>query len=347
MVQQDAADLAQEVLNLRNELSAALTALEWGICGVGVLPHDRRMKDVMDAQDCLYTLVLKHPDGTLEPRRQGVGFLGLGIDEDTALVVRGHLAEVVGQGSVTFVDGRGVRFDTANEAQRPGVGLGAIVVAASLLRIPHGEDSIYQKCSRLWAGTLNRIAGVTIVVHDEERIVHGKPRVYISNHVSWFDVFVLGEILPNYTFIAKRELSRIPIFGWAAKGWGVIWIDRGNRHEPLTDRSSRPLTGRATSSSQRERIVLRRRERNTMRQIAQAVGASTSTVAVRLPSTTHRSVPCALPSLQRASSESPAGASAETELERAGLRIVARNWRCVPARPHPGVTRWTSCGSRR
>jgi mannitol 2-dehydrogenase len=43
-------------------------ALEWGICGVGVMPSDRRMKDAMDAQDCLYTLVIKHPDGSLEPR---------------------------------------------------------------------------------------------------------------------------------------------------------------------------------------------------------------------------------------------------------------------------------------
>ncbi|TCM46624.1 mannitol dehydrogenase family protein [Kribbella sp. VKM Ac-2568] len=43
-------------------------ALDWGICGVGVLPQDRRMDDVMSAQDSLYTLVLKHPDGTLEPR---------------------------------------------------------------------------------------------------------------------------------------------------------------------------------------------------------------------------------------------------------------------------------------
>ncbi len=43
-------------------------ALDWGICGVGVLPSDRRMKDVMAAQDCLYTLVVKHPDGTFEPR---------------------------------------------------------------------------------------------------------------------------------------------------------------------------------------------------------------------------------------------------------------------------------------
>jgi cyanophycinase len=44
--------------------------------------------------------------------------MGLGIDEDTALVVRGHLAEVVGRGSVYFVDGRGVRFDNAEEAQK-------------------------------------------------------------------------------------------------------------------------------------------------------------------------------------------------------------------------------------
>lgn len=43
-------------------------ALEWGICGVGVLPHDQAMKKVMDEQDCLYTLVLKNPDGTREGR---------------------------------------------------------------------------------------------------------------------------------------------------------------------------------------------------------------------------------------------------------------------------------------
>src|ERR1700754_141283 len=46
-------------------------ALDWGICGVGVLPGDRRMKEAMQAQDCLYTLVLKHPDGTYEARVVG------------------------------------------------------------------------------------------------------------------------------------------------------------------------------------------------------------------------------------------------------------------------------------
>lgn len=49
---------------------------------------------------------------------QNPELMGLGIDEDTAMVVRGHLAEVVGHGSVTFVDGRGVRFDNAEECMR-------------------------------------------------------------------------------------------------------------------------------------------------------------------------------------------------------------------------------------
>ncbi|MDX1885164.1 mannitol dehydrogenase family protein [Mycolicibacterium sp. 120270] len=43
-------------------------ASEWGICGVGVMPSDRRMKDVLDAQDGLYTLVLENPDGTRDAR---------------------------------------------------------------------------------------------------------------------------------------------------------------------------------------------------------------------------------------------------------------------------------------
>lgn len=41
---------------------------EWGICGVGTLPSDVRMRDAMNDQDRLYTLVVKHPDGTFTPR---------------------------------------------------------------------------------------------------------------------------------------------------------------------------------------------------------------------------------------------------------------------------------------
>jgi cyanophycinase len=44
---------------------------------------------------------------------------GVGIDEDTALIVRDGIGEVVGAGSVTFVDGREtVRFDNALELEK-------------------------------------------------------------------------------------------------------------------------------------------------------------------------------------------------------------------------------------
>jgi mannitol 2-dehydrogenase len=51
-----------------DRLMAAGEALDWGICGVGVLPADRRMQEVMAAQDCLYTLLVRHPDGSLDAR---------------------------------------------------------------------------------------------------------------------------------------------------------------------------------------------------------------------------------------------------------------------------------------
>jgi len=43
-------------------------ALDWGICGIGVLASDRPMQQALAAQDGLYTLVVKHADGTYEPR---------------------------------------------------------------------------------------------------------------------------------------------------------------------------------------------------------------------------------------------------------------------------------------
>lgn len=50
---------------------------------------------------------------------QNTELLGLGIDEDTSLIVRGHVGEVVGAGGVTFVDGREtVHFDNADEIEK-------------------------------------------------------------------------------------------------------------------------------------------------------------------------------------------------------------------------------------
>src|SRR4051794_38354494 len=52
----------------QDRLMNAGKALDWGICGVGVMQSDRKMQEALEAQDCLYTLVEKHADGTLEAR---------------------------------------------------------------------------------------------------------------------------------------------------------------------------------------------------------------------------------------------------------------------------------------
>ena len=64
-------------------------ALDWGICGVGVLSHDARMRDVLNAQGGLYTLVLKDSDGSWTPRVIGsiVDFL-LAPDDPEAVIER-------------------------------------------------------------------------------------------------------------------------------------------------------------------------------------------------------------------------------------------------------------------
>ncbi len=43
-------------------------AQDWGLLGIGLLPQDAAMRDALAGQDHLYTVVAKHPDGTLEPR---------------------------------------------------------------------------------------------------------------------------------------------------------------------------------------------------------------------------------------------------------------------------------------
>lgn len=80
-------------------------ALDWGICGVGVLPADRRMQEVMAAQDCLYTLVVKHPDGAVDARVIGSIVEYLFAPDDPDAVVEKMAAEATRVVSLTVTEG--------------------------------------------------------------------------------------------------------------------------------------------------------------------------------------------------------------------------------------------------
>lgn len=75
----------------------------------------------------LLAMVAEHP-----------AHLGLGIDEDTALVVRGDDCMVLGRGSVTIVDGSRMSYTSADEPAEPGTPLALCDLKLHALPAGHG-----------------------------------------------------------------------------------------------------------------------------------------------------------------------------------------------------------------
>jgi len=109
--------------------------------------------------------------------------------------------------------------------------LGPVVVIARLFRAPQGPNSIYSRSVRLWARSIDWAAGVRLRVHGTEHLQGLTGAVFIANHVSWFDITVLARGVPWCSFIAKSELRRIPLFGFAAECVGIVFLDRDNRKQ--------------------------------------------------------------------------------------------------------------------
>jgi 1-acyl-sn-glycerol-3-phosphate acyltransferase len=106
---------------------------------------------------------------------------------------------------------------------------GSLVIVAKLLGLRDGPGSIFDRAPRWWAGGILRASGVRVVLHGGERLVPGEPHIFVSNHVSWYDVLALSLVLPQYSFVAKAELFKVPLLGAAARAVGTIPIERDNR----------------------------------------------------------------------------------------------------------------------
>lgn len=106
---------------------------------------------------------------------------------------------------------------------------GSLALLAQLVGVQPRPGGVYEYATRRWARWLLGAAGVKVIRHGGDDLVAGAPRVFVANHVSWFDIPAAIEALPHYGFLAKRELEKIPLFGAAARAVGVIYIDRENR----------------------------------------------------------------------------------------------------------------------
>lgn len=68
------------------------------------------------------------------------------------------------------------------------------------------------------------VFNVEVQLHGE---IPRQPSLWVSNHISWLDVAVLGSGARVF-FLAKAEIEKWPILGALAKGGGTLFIQRGS-----------------------------------------------------------------------------------------------------------------------
>lgn len=88
--------------------------------------------------------------------------------------------------------------------------------------------------SRMWSKFILWLFSIKVKSTGSEYISPGKHYIYISNHASAFDIpAVVVGIPDDIRFVLKKELTRIPIWGWALKYGHYISIDRGKARDAM------------------------------------------------------------------------------------------------------------------
>ena len=78
-----------------------------------------------------------------------------------------------------------------------------------------------------WAKIALWVCGIKVITKGRENLDTRFPRIYMTNHQSYFDIFALLAYLPvDFKFIVKQELMNIPLFGFAMRRAGYIGIER-------------------------------------------------------------------------------------------------------------------------
>ena len=80
-----------------------------------------------------------------------------------------------------------------------------------------------QRWSRFFMARLTHALPFRVTVHGE---VPQTPMLWVSNHVSWTDIPLLGMVTPM-SFLSKAEVRTWPVAGWLAAKAGSLFIRRG------------------------------------------------------------------------------------------------------------------------
>jgi len=95
------------------------------------------------------------------------------------------------------------------------------------LFLPKGIVLFGGKIMGYWSGIcLRTFLSTKIIIKGEQNIIKNKNFFIACSHQSIFETFFLQTLFNSPIFILKKELLKIPIFGWYLKKIGSISIDR-------------------------------------------------------------------------------------------------------------------------
>ncbi|HEV7287473.1 lysophospholipid acyltransferase family protein [Sphingomonas sp.] len=107
-----------------------------------------------------------------------------------------------------------------------------IVLAAPIIAL-FGTQRI-RRYSMAWAGLglllAHQILGIRVAVAGQR--AEG-PALYAVKHQAMYETLAMAAMLDAPAIVMKQELARIPVWGWVARQYGVIVIDRAGSAKAL------------------------------------------------------------------------------------------------------------------
>jgi len=106
-----------------------------------------------------------------------------------------------------------------------------IIVIFPILLVITSSDSLYPaffKVARAWANTIMFLMGFRAKTIYKESIHPKKSYMFIANHTSMIDIMLMLAVAKNpFVFVGKKELARIPVFGFFYKRTCIL-VDRSS-----------------------------------------------------------------------------------------------------------------------
>jgi 1-acyl-sn-glycerol-3-phosphate acyltransferase len=108
----------------------------------------------------------------------------------------------------------------------------AITAIMTIPISPSGR--LFHANSRAWARVVLFLGGIRVQVSGLEKLDLSHNSIYVANHASFFDIpSIVAGIPDQIRIVYKKELERIPVFGWGLKWGSYIGIDRRSGADAL------------------------------------------------------------------------------------------------------------------